>query len=207
MNVKLIFLFSTALLLNTNIAFAAENEYGIVNAWFNGKNATVEGFSMKISEPAEIKIEVISKINCDVLLTLREPGTTKAFDVVSGPSKLDGRIDNLKVDSGWSKTYTWVVTPNGAWKNGNAPINIVVEFYKGMNDKIIQFTIANPYILDEQYPDSTPVQTTGAAQPSPTGTTSEPKPAPFLPAIGAIAVILGVWMWKRGKKASRHIFK
>jgi hypothetical protein len=29
---------------------------------------------MKIGEPAEIKIEVISKIKGDVLLTLREPG-------------------------------------------------------------------------------------------------------------------------------------
>ena len=188
------------MLLNTNIAWAAENEYGIVNAWFNEKNATVEGFSMKIGEPAEIKIEVISKINGDVLLTLREPGATKAFNVVSGPSKLDGRIDNLKIESGWSKTYTWIVTPNGAWKNGNAPINIVVEFYKGMNDKIIQFSIANPFILDEQYSGATPAQTTGAAQPSPTGTSSEPQQAPFLEAAGAIAVMLGVWMWKRGSR-------
>ena len=155
---------------------------------------------MKIGEPAEIKVEVISKINGDVLLTLREPGATKAFDVVSGPSKLDGRIDNLKIDSGWSKNFTWVVTPNGAWKNGNAPINIVVEFYKGMNDKIIQFSIANPYILDEQYPGSSPAQTTGALQP--TGTSSStPQQAPFLEAAGAIVVMLGVWMWKRGKKA------
>lgn len=197
MNSKLIFIFSIALLLNTNIAFAAENEYGIVNAWFNGKNATVEDFNMKIDEPAEIKIEIISKIKGDVLLTLREPGVTKAFNVVSGPSKFDGRIDNLKIEPGWSKTYTWIVAPNGAWKNGNAPINIVVEFYKGMDDKIIQFTIANPFILDEQYPGSTPSQTTGAAQPSPTGAPSEPQQAPFLGAAGTIAIVLGAWMLKR----------
>lgn len=196
MNSKLIFIFSIALLLNTNIAFAAENEYGIVNAWFNGKNATVEDFNMKIDEPAEIKIEIISKIKGDVLLTLREPGVTKAFNVVSGPSKFDGRIDNLKIEPGWSKTYTWIVAPNGAWKNGNAPINIVVEFYKGMDDKIIQFTIANPFILDEQYPGSTPSQTTGAAQPSPTAS-SEPQQAPFLGAAGTIAIVLGAWMLKR----------
>ncbi len=201
MNLKIIFFISIALLLNTNIAVAAENDYGIVNAWFNEKNATVEGFSMKIGEPAEIKVEIISKIDGDVLLTLREPGRTKAFDVVSGPSKLDGRIDNLKIDSGWSKTFTWVVIPNGAWKNGNAPINIVVEFYKGMNDKIIQFSIANPYILDEQYSGSIPAQTTGAA-PSPTGTSSKPQQTPFLSALVALLVILGVWMIQ--KKTNRR---
>ncbi len=180
--------------MNINIAVGGENDYGIVNAWFNNKNATVEGFNMRIGEPAEIKVEVISKIDGDVLLTLREPGITKAFDMVSGPSKLDGRIDNLKIDSGWSKTFTWVVAPNGAWKNGNAPINIVVEFYKGMNDKIIQFSIANPYILDEPYPGSTPARTAGAEQPSPTGAAPAQQQAPFLEAVGVIAVMMGVWI-------------
>ncbi len=64
----------------------------------------------------------------------------------------------------------------------------------------IEFTIANPFILDEQYPGSTPARTTSVAQPSPTGTSSEPQQAPFIEASGALAVMLGVWIWKHGKK-------
>ncbi|MDO8727997.1 MAG: sarcinarray family MAST domain-containing protein [Candidatus Methanoperedens sp.] len=193
-------LFIIILFLSIQTSFAAENEYGIVNAWFNGKNATVEGFSMKIGEPAEIKVEVISKIDGNVYIELNEPGITKSYNVVNGLSKFDESIDNLKIESGWSKTFTWIVAPNGAWKNGNAPINIFVEFSKIKTDKKIQFTIANPYILDEQYSSSTPAQTTGAAQPSPTGTSS--PQAPFISALVALAVILGVWTIK--KKTNRR---
>ena len=175
-------------------SFAAENEYGIVNAWFNEKNATVEGFSMKIGEPAEIKVEVTSKIDGNVYIELNEPGITKSYNVVNGPSKFDESIDNLKIESGWSKTFTWTVAPNGAWKNGNAPINIFVEFSKIKTDEKIQFTIANPYILDERYSGSTPTQTTGVAQPLPTDTSSKPQQAPFLSALVALVVILGVRM-------------
>jgi hypothetical protein len=55
--------------------------------------------------------------------------------------------------------------------------------------------------FDVQYSGSTPAWTKGAAQPSPAGTSSEPKQAPFREAAGALlAVMLGVWMWKHGKK-------
>ncbi len=200
MKLELFALVIMVLFLNLQVADAEENEYGIVKAWFDGKNATietVEGVKLKVGEPIEVKVEVISKINGNVYLKIKEPGVTKAFDVLSGPSKQDETIDNYDIKSGWSKTYTWTISPNGAWKNGNAPINIMVSFSKNGNQKPIQFTIANPFILDEQYPGSTPSRTTGAAQPSPTGTSSEPKPSPFLPAAGALAVVIGVWMLKR----------
>lgn len=199
MNFKILIYILLALLASSQIVNAAENEYGIVKAWFNEKNATVEGLNMKIGEPGEIKVEVSSKIDGDVIIQLYEPGVTKAFKVINGPSEIENRIDNLNLQSGWTKTYTWKVAPNGAWKNGNAPINVFVQFYKGMKDKKIDFTIANPYILDEQYPGSTPSKTTGAAQPSPAGATSEPQQAPFLSVVGALAVVIGVWMWRRGK--------
>jgi hypothetical protein len=114
--------------------------------------------------------------------------------VVSGPSKLDERIENLKIESGWTNTYIWKLTPNGAWKNGNAPINIVVEFYKGMNNKIIQFTIANPYILDEQYSGAVSTPETTA---SPAGTPA--KETPFLPVIFTVGALLIAMRWKREK--------
>jgi len=203
MKSKFIILIFIALFLITHVVSAAENEYGIVNAWFNEKNATVEGFSMKIGEPGIVKVTIKSNISGHVFVEINEPGMTKGFKVLDGPSKQDERIDNLNIESGWSKTFTWTVSPNGAWKNGNAPLNIFVQFSKIENgklkgDKKIQFTIANPFILDEQYPGSSPALTIGAAQP--TGASSEPQQASFMGAAGMLGVILGVWMWKRGKK-------
>ncbi len=185
-------------LVSMQIVYAAENEYGIVNASFNDKNATVEGFSMKIGEPAEVKVAVLSKIDGDVTLTLYEPGVTRAFKIINGPSEIDKWIDTLNINSGWSKTYTWTVAPNGAWKNGNAPLNVIVQFNKGMKNKQIDFTIANPYIIDEQYLGSSPSQNTPT--PQPTGASSEPQQAPFLEAAGAIAILMGVLILKRSNR-------
>ncbi len=198
MKFRILIFVLTVLILGFQNATAEENEYGIVKAWFNGKNATtetVEGVQLKIGEPFEVKIEIISKINGHVFVELIEPGVTKAFDVINGPSKQDERVDNLNIESGWSKTFQWKIKVNGAWKNGNAPINIFVSFFNinKKDQKVVQFTIANPYILDEQY--------SGAAQtPQPTATApgaTAPKAAPFHSALGAIAMLLVVWMWKR----------
>jgi sarcinarray family protein len=189
MNIKRLFLILIILLLSLQIVAAAENEYGIVRAWFNGQNATANGIQLRIGEPSELKIDVISKIDGNVYIKILEPGTTKAFDVISGPSKQDERIDNLGVVNGWSRTLTWIITPNGAWKNGNAPINIFVEFSKIKTDKKIQFTVANPYILDEQYTGavSTPKPTSSSMETAPS---TPAKPTPFPSALFAIAMLL-----------------
>jgi sarcinarray family protein len=194
MRFKISILILALLFLNFQVASGAENKYGVVRAWFNGENATVNDVQMKIGELAEIKVEIISKINGHVSLKLNEPGVTIAYDVLSGPSKIDEKISNLNIESEWSKTYTWSIAPNGAWKNGNAPINIIVQFHnlKTKNDEIIQFTIANPYILDEQY-------TGAASKPKATSTStgtlqSTPvKETPFLPAIFAVSALILAW--------------
>lgn len=201
MKTKLIFFIFITLFLITQEASAAENEYGIVKAWFNEKNATVEGFSMKIGEPGIVKVTIKSNISGHVFVKIAEPGMTKGFKVLDGPSKQDERIDNLNIESGWSKTFTWTVSPNGVWKNGNAPLNIFVQFSKIENgklkgDKEVQFTIANPYILDEQYNGaiSTPKFT-----PSPTEnvTPTPTKAAPFLPVFFAVGVLFLAWrLWR-----------
>lgn len=190
MNFKSLFLILTIILLNFQIALGSENDFGIANAWFNGENATVNGIELKIGEPSEIKVEVVSKVEGHVFVALTETGVTKAFDVLNGPSKQDERLDNLNINKGWSKTFVWEVTPNGAWKNGNAPINIYVGFYntKSKVDKNIKFTIANPYILDEQY---TGTATTPA--PEITGTGAPTKETPFLSVIFVFMVLLVAW--------------
>ncbi|CAG1001346.1 MAG: sarcinarray family MAST domain-containing protein [Candidatus Methanoperedens sp.] len=187
----------TLLFLNFQIAAASENEYGTVKAWFNGENATANGLQLKIGEPVEVKVEIISKINGSVFVKIKEPGVTKAFDIKKGPSNHDVTIDNYDVTNGWSKTYTWTLTPNGAWKNGNAPLNIFVQFDKIVNGEIkgykpIQFTIANPYILDEQY---TGAATTPETTASRAGT--QAKEAPFLPLIFTVSALLLAWRWGR----------
>ncbi|MFZ3385240.1 MAG: sarcinarray family MAST domain-containing protein [Candidatus Methanoperedens sp.] len=185
-----------SLLLNFQIAAGAENEYGIVRARFNGENATVNGAQLKIGESAEIKVEVTSKINGHVFVEITEPGVTKAFNVLEG-SKQDESIDNLKIEAGWSKIFVWKITPNGAWKNGNAPINIIVQFHdlKTKNDEIIQFTIANPYILDEQYTGAI-TTTTWAPKINETGA-SPAKATPFLPVIFTVSALLLAWRLKK----------
>lgn len=184
------------LLLNFQIAGAADNEYGTVRARFNGINATVTGIELKVGEPVEVQVEIESKINGHVTLILQEPGITKAFEVLSGPSKVDEKISNLNIESGWSKTYTWKLAPNGDWKDGNAPINLLVKFYntKSKNDNIMQFTIANPYILNEQYSGAVPTPETTVF---PTGT--QAKETPFLPVILTVSALILAWRWRREK--------
>ncbi|HIH43981.1 MAG TPA: sarcinarray family MAST domain-containing protein, partial [Candidatus Methanoperedenaceae archaeon] len=133
------------------------NDYGFANAWFNGKEATVYDAKLKIGEPAEIKVTVTSNISGHVFVKLTNPLVTEAYKVVDGPN-IGETIDNYDVPSGWTKTYRWVIAPNGAWTNGNAPINVFAQFhrkednrYGSTYDKTIEFTIANPYILPERY--------------------------------------------------------
>jgi sarcinarray family protein len=177
------------ILFNINLVTAEsmEKNYGIVNAWFNEKEATVENIQLKVGEPAEIKVDVTSKINGYISLKLTNPLTTESYKVISGPSKIDEWIDVSNIESGWTNTYIWVIEPTGEWTNGNAPINIFIEFGKTYDDdEHYKFTIANPYILDEQY--SGPAPTRTAANPS---STDQP-PSQGSPGVGVAGALLGI---------------
>lgn len=151
-NIVRIVLIASILLISISNCTAAENEFGIVYAWSNDEPATVEGMILKINEPFTVKVTIESKIDGDICLRLYEPGVTNAYEVVEGPSEIDEFIKNLNIESGWKTTYIWKLKPNGDWTNGNAPINLFVQFNKAHDDvRMIQFTIANPHILDEQY--------------------------------------------------------
>jgi sarcinarray family protein len=194
MKIMLLIILLSVLILNFQSVAAAENEYGIVGAWFKGENATVNGAQIKIGEPFEVKAEIVSKIDGNVYVELYEPGITKSYTVIEGNSGLGESIDNPNIITGWSKTYLWTLKPNGAWKNGNAPINIRVSFSKKGNQKPIEFTIANPYILDEQYSGAVPTPVMTA---SPAGTPA--KETPFLPVIFTVGSLILAWRWKREK--------
>ncbi len=171
------------------LAEPEENEYGIVNAWYNGEEATVKGVQLKIGEPAEIKVEVSSKIDGHVIVKIVNPLKTESYEVVSGPSLIDESIDNLFIKSGWNETYIWIIKPTGKWTNGNAPINLFVQFNEAYDEyEIVKFTIANPHILDEQFSGfkSTPTRT--ASDPSST----DHPPSQGSPGFGVAGALLGI---------------
>jgi len=168
------------------LAEPVDNDFGTVNAWYNGQESTVENIQLKVGEPAEITITIYSKIDCNVYVKLINPLVTIPYDVVSGPSDFDESIDNRGVKSGWKTNYTWIIMPNGKWADGNAPINIFVEFSDRGDDRHVKFTIANPYILDEQY-----------SGPAPTRTTTDPSstdqpPSQGSPGFGVVGALLGI---------------
>jgi sarcinarray family protein len=185
---KLIYILIFFLIIGLNqnvLAEPEENDFGIVNAWYNGEEATVRDVQLKVGEPAEIKVEVASKIDGHVNVKLVNPLTTESYEVVSGPSLIDESIDNLFIKSGWNETYTWIIKPTGKWTNGNAPVNLFVEFSKSYDDdRHVKFTIANPTILDEHY--SGPTRT--ASDPS---STDQP-PSQGSPGFGVAGALLGI---------------
>ena len=186
-NIVKIVLIASILLISISNCIAAENEFGIVYAWSNDEPATVEGMILKINEPFTVKATIESKIDGNIYVRLYEPGVTNAYEVVEGPSEIDEFIDNMKIESGWKTTYIWKLKPNGDWTNGNAPINLFVQLDQSYHDvKMIDFTIANPYILDEQY-----------SGPAPTRTTSDPSstnqpPSQGSAGFGVAGALLGI---------------
>jgi len=177
---------------------AGENEYGIVKSWYDNQPATVEGVVLKINEPVEIKVEVTSKVDAFFIgIELCEPGVTKSYDVISGPSDFGEYISEYDIKSGWVKTYTWTICPNGNWTDGNAPINIFVQFNKEINDdRIIQYSIANPYIFDEQYSGSSPSHTTINSSST---NQSQSNSSPSFGIIAALLSVALVVMWRQRK--------
>lgn len=192
--------FCLGLLFIIQISSAAENEYGIVQAWLNDKPATVEGINLKVGEPVEVKVTVTSKIDGNVYLMLKEPGVTRSYNVKNGPSEFEGWIENRGISSGWEKIYNWTLVPNGAWTDGNAPINVVVQFHKAdtrgsTSDKFIRFSVANPYILNEQF-SGAPLEPTPSIPPASTPSSS-PKNTPGFGLLLAIFALVGAGLLAR----------
>ncbi|MCD4767672.1 MAG: sarcinarray family MAST domain-containing protein [Methanosarcinales archaeon] len=174
------------LLISISNCIAAENEYGRVSAWFNDEPATAEGIILKINDQFEVKVEVESYIDGNVYVKLYEPGVTTAFEIIDGASEIDEWNDNYDINPGWKKTYNWKIIPNGDWTNGNAPINILVSFSEEGTQNPIDFTIANPYILDEHYSGPAPTRTT--SDPS---STDQPS-SQGSPGFGVAGALLGI---------------
>ncbi|MCD4798284.1 MAG: sarcinarray family MAST domain-containing protein [Methanosarcinales archaeon] len=198
-NIVRIVLIASILLISISNCTAAENEFGIVYAWSNDEPATVEGMILKINEPFTVKVTIESKIDGDICLRLYEPGVTNAYEVVEGPSEIDEFIKNLNIESGWKTTYIWKLKPNGDWTNGNAPINLFVQFNKAHDDvRMIDFTIANPHILDEQYSGFNIFPARATAAPSSTNQSTS-QGSPGFGVAGAMLGILLAVVYRAGR--------
>ena len=194
--VKIVFTASILLICISNCT-AAENEFGIVTAWSNDEPATVEGMVLKINEPFTVKVTIESKIDGNIYVLLSEPGVTTAYEVIEGPSEMDEYIDNMNIESGWKTTYIWKLKPNGDWTNGNAPINLFVQFDQSFDDiRKIRFTIVNPHILDEQYSGFNIIPTRTTTDP-PSTNQSQTQGSPGFGVVGALLGIAIMVMARR----------
>ncbi len=158
---KYVVLVLGAFLFATNVN-AWECEYGEAKAWVKLSNDTqwreamVDGVTLKVHESFRVKVWVKTKVDVHALdIELYDPGVTKVFEVVEGPSKNGEHILKYDVPEGWTKTYEWTVRPTGEWTEGWAPLNLFIQFTKNMNDyKKIDKTIIHAYISSEEWKES-----------------------------------------------------
>jgi hypothetical protein len=95
----------------------------------------------------------------------------------------------MNIESGWKTNYVWKLKPNGDWTNGNAPINLFVQFNKAHDDvRMIDFTITNPRILDEQYSGFNIIPPRTITDPS---STDQP-PSQGSPGFGVAGALVGI---------------
>jgi sarcinarray family protein len=178
------------LFLSVHSVHAVENEFVEVQAWCNGEKATVNDIDVKIGEPITITVRVTSRIDGYVDIKLKEPWTTKSFEVISGPSDTGEWYTESNVYPGWTKEYTWILAPNGEWTQGRTPILVDVSFNKNSDTKMTAgMTVVSPTIIDEQY--IVPDETAGEDEDGSDMPISVPNDTP---GFGVVAGLLGVGM-------------
>ena len=181
-------------------AKAWECEYGTVNAWVKlsddtqWREAMVDGVTLKIHEPFKVKVQVTTKTECHVDISLYVPGVTKVFEVVEGPSKIGfgEDIGEYDIPANWSKTYEWTVRPTGEWTEGWAPLNTNIQFTtSNIGDyKIIDKTIIHAYISPEEWKES---ENTNEGSQGSHGTPG------FEFVTLSLAIMLYIWRRKKGE--------
>ena len=141
------------------LTYAWECEYGTAKAWVKlpgdteWREALVDGVTLKVHEPFKVKVEVRTKTDMHILdLGIYDPGVTKVFEVVEGPSKNGGHILKYDVPANWTRTYEWTVRPTGKWTEAYGPLNFGVTFMKSQDDyRVIDKTIIHAYISPKEW--------------------------------------------------------
>jgi len=183
MNRKVLGIFLLAILVAISISNAQvidDNKYATVKAWIRimGENGwgewqeledpPLEGFSLKIRQPIQIKIEVTPKQDSLIHIIASESGTVFNFDILSVTPFGDFKygiygVDRKNEDVRWENVSMgkpvgaiWTISPNSNWTGGTAGFNINYQVNKappntGMVLKNNFFVIIYPYIENEQW--------------------------------------------------------
>ncbi|HDM67356.1 MAG TPA: hypothetical protein ENG62_03100 [Thermoplasmatales archaeon] len=156
------------LVSSTALSEPARCRYGVVDAWFsfNGStwfNTTVDYAPLRRGQPFYIKIELYT-LEDDIWVALKfsevgeDSSTNSTFKLVEGPDAFYRVFDLGRIPSKYSLfNYTWMfkVKEDTSWVNGNAPLDVLVQFDKKIGGKWdtsrIHFTVVNTFILDENW--------------------------------------------------------
>jgi len=143
---------------------AAECEYGSVEAFFskdgeNWQKATVQNSTLKRGEAFFIKAYIRSKINLSSIdIKIWETGENSKFNstfkLIEGFDCFFSFYDIYPIKKDDNLTYIWQfnVKHNTKWFNGNAPLNLFVQFDKNeeVNEQV-SFTIVNFFIKKDVF--------------------------------------------------------
>lgn len=124
----------------------------VIKAYYNGREATVSGVTLKVGEPFTVDLYVTPDRYTTVSVRLREPGGgLESYQWVSG----DPAGDIIRRKGGPNETvhYRWVLAPTEAWTGGTAPLNIQYNVWGETMDGDVQgqFTVVEAYISPEKY--------------------------------------------------------
>ena len=143
-----IFLMVFALFISMACDASAKN---VIKAYFNGKEATVTGVTLKVGEPFTIDLNVTPDRYTTVAALLREPGGGDAYNLLSGDAK--DVVVRKKGGPNDPVHFQWVLAPGEEWTDGTAPLNIQYDVWGETMDGDTQgyFTVVEAYISPEKY--------------------------------------------------------
>ena len=119
----------------------------IIKAYFNGREATVTGVTLKVGEPFTIGLDVTPDLNTAVIAILCEPGGgDEAYRLLGGEAKGSMVIKKCGPDS--PAHFRWALAPGGKWTDGNAPLDVQYDICGETPARDVQgyFTVVDAYI-------------------------------------------------------------
>ena len=143
-------------------------EYGVFDTWFSldgikWLSTTVDNITLKRGQSFYIKLEISTLLD-DIWISLifSEVGENSikesTFELLEGPQAFYRPFDLGEIPhKNTFLNYTWEfrVKKNTSWINGNAPLNIMVQFDRKIdgewNTNPISYTVVNAFIDGEQW--------------------------------------------------------
>lgn len=209
----------------SKLPYAMEYEHGVFAAWFNDiplSTDELKDISLKIGEPAKIVVTIVAKKDSPVKDVIMLSGTTiiKPYNVISGPgftaeyNKIPAGVKYIPIslDAGEAKTFTWIITPNGAWtgcpdqwKTTTISLGLQSGINKESGSGKVFTKLISPCILNEKYTGPIPApQTSGTAETPKTDSkqsqsNTQPFPYIYLVLVGAVVIVVLV-LFKIRKK-------